>query len=612
MSGRAGIAATWAVALALLVVAGAGARPALTALITSYPSDPTTATEATFVFSADARDAVFACSLDGARATSCTSPIRYSGLALGQHKFALTAARGRERASLSHTWTIVPPAPRRQWLVVVVDGAGSVLSSPAGIACPGDCLEALADGTRVTLTASPGSGHELERWSGGCTGTGACSVTVGPQTFVKASFVPTAKPRVPTSLDLDRDGVPALRDDCSETVPWAEPLLYGCSLPDLLRGRDGGLLDDVYDFPGEYAQRFVGISKLKPVFRDLLQGISRIRKGAGLVEQGEVCKGAAAIGSGAEVLRMTTRKSSRIVAGLQASLTRAPSGGADAGVDDLRWAGARYRQGLVKTLSRDAARLRKVFAAACRGMGGRGTFVGVVAEIDAAGGQLRMKGGRRFALPNGGFGGSGLAEGARARIVARAAPGSPAVVESATGLDFGKIGKIEVPCVSLRIAPPQDFTKPSPVVHDPLGYFGYSNRYWLEEYVRWAATPECPKGDEARFSLHVVFTAPGELPKTIVDLTADDGAVARHIEPGPKTWTITVTERRQGHNCQTGDQPAPVTFEPTSATEPAAIRSPLSPAKSYPCPVVDVSTTVYKAQVRAPTTLFRSNRKSVV
>ncbi len=68
-------------------------------------------------------------------------------------------------------------------------GSGSVASSPAGIDCGADCTEAYDHGTAVTLTATPSVGSTFVGWSGGgCTGTGACTVTLTAVTSVTATF----------------------------------------------------------------------------------------------------------------------------------------------------------------------------------------------------------------------------------------------------------------------------------------------------------------------------------------------------------------------------------------------------------------------------------------
>ena len=67
-------------------------------------------------------------------------------------------------------------------------GIGSVVSTPAGINCGSDCTEAYNPGTVVTLTATPVSGSTFEGWSGACSGTGQCSVTMDANKTVTATF----------------------------------------------------------------------------------------------------------------------------------------------------------------------------------------------------------------------------------------------------------------------------------------------------------------------------------------------------------------------------------------------------------------------------------------
>jgi hypothetical protein len=68
-------------------------------------------------------------------------------------------------------------------------GAGSVSSSPAGIACGATCSHGFKAGTVVALAASPDSGSTFAGWSGGgCSGTGSCQVTLDTDTVVTANF----------------------------------------------------------------------------------------------------------------------------------------------------------------------------------------------------------------------------------------------------------------------------------------------------------------------------------------------------------------------------------------------------------------------------------------
>ncbi len=67
-------------------------------------------------------------------------------------------------------------------------GAGTVTSVPAGISCGPDCFEAYHSGTLVTLTAAPERGSVFTGWTGACTGTGPCRITMDSAQSVSASF----------------------------------------------------------------------------------------------------------------------------------------------------------------------------------------------------------------------------------------------------------------------------------------------------------------------------------------------------------------------------------------------------------------------------------------
>ena len=67
-------------------------------------------------------------------------------------------------------------------------GTGTVSSTPAGIDCGSDCSEAFPAGTPVSLTAAPDAGSTYTGWSGDCSGTGACQVTMDAARSVTATF----------------------------------------------------------------------------------------------------------------------------------------------------------------------------------------------------------------------------------------------------------------------------------------------------------------------------------------------------------------------------------------------------------------------------------------
>jgi hypothetical protein len=71
-------------------------------------------------------------------------------------------------------------------------GSGTVTSQPAGISCGATCSAAYAPGTAVTLTAGPGAGSVFGGWSGDCSGSGTCTVSMTQSRAVTATF--TAQP----------------------------------------------------------------------------------------------------------------------------------------------------------------------------------------------------------------------------------------------------------------------------------------------------------------------------------------------------------------------------------------------------------------------------------
>jgi List-Bact-rpt repeat protein len=67
-------------------------------------------------------------------------------------------------------------------------GDGTVMSSPASINCGSICTANFAQGTVVTLTASPNGNSNFTGWSAPCAGTGSCVITLTANTTVGAQF----------------------------------------------------------------------------------------------------------------------------------------------------------------------------------------------------------------------------------------------------------------------------------------------------------------------------------------------------------------------------------------------------------------------------------------
>jgi hypothetical protein len=97
--------------------------------ITGGPSNPTTATTASFTFSHTAYTS-FMCRLDSAAFAACTSPASYTGLAVGSHTFRVEAldANGVATQVASSTWTINAPGPTITMSVSPGNGHRTVFS----------------------------------------------------------------------------------------------------------------------------------------------------------------------------------------------------------------------------------------------------------------------------------------------------------------------------------------------------------------------------------------------------------------------------------------------------------------------------------------------------
>lgn len=67
--------------------------------------------------------------------------------------------------------------------------AGTVIASDGTINCGSTCRAYYRSGNAVTLTASPRRGYKFSKWTGACSGTGTCTVSINASKTVKAYFV---------------------------------------------------------------------------------------------------------------------------------------------------------------------------------------------------------------------------------------------------------------------------------------------------------------------------------------------------------------------------------------------------------------------------------------
>ena len=95
--------------------------------ITGHPASRSTQTTASFAFTDSQAGVRFSCQLDSGAFTTCASPVRYTGLRIGQHSFHVRAidAFGQTSGVASYTWTVaaryvMTVATAGQWALAAV------------------------------------------------------------------------------------------------------------------------------------------------------------------------------------------------------------------------------------------------------------------------------------------------------------------------------------------------------------------------------------------------------------------------------------------------------------------------------------------------------------
>jgi hypothetical protein len=83
---------------------------------------------------------------------------------------------------------IEPDYPLQKTLSVTIAGSGTVTSDPVGIACPTNCSAEFDAGSVVTLSVDPDDFWQFTGWSGACSGTGGCTLTMNANNSVTATF----------------------------------------------------------------------------------------------------------------------------------------------------------------------------------------------------------------------------------------------------------------------------------------------------------------------------------------------------------------------------------------------------------------------------------------
>jgi hypothetical protein len=104
------------------------------------------------------------------------------------------------------TATILPAVKLSVAVISDADASGTVTSNPAGIDCRDSCMQVLAAGSTVTLTAIPDEGISFYQWNANCqenvSGSPTCTVVLNQDLAVTAQFSqqPSAYPAAHPSL----------------------------------------------------------------------------------------------------------------------------------------------------------------------------------------------------------------------------------------------------------------------------------------------------------------------------------------------------------------------------------------------------------------------------
>ena len=128
----------------------------------------------------------------------------WSGACTGMRSCGLTMSASKSVTATFNGSGPPPPPPTQQTLTVSLagTGTGSVASSPAGIACGATCSANFTTGTVVTLTPTANTGSTFVSWSGACSGSGACMVTLNAVASVTATFDTVGPPPPPGANTL--------------------------------------------------------------------------------------------------------------------------------------------------------------------------------------------------------------------------------------------------------------------------------------------------------------------------------------------------------------------------------------------------------------------------
>lgn len=118
----------------------------------------------------------------------------------------------------------------RQTLTVSLAGNGTGAVTGSSIRCPSACTQSYAAGTSVTLTATPATGSRFSGWSGACSGSGTCTITMSSDRGVTATFALASTPARPSHTKITQSRINAKKHTASFSFTATGATGFRCEL----------------------------------------------------------------------------------------------------------------------------------------------------------------------------------------------------------------------------------------------------------------------------------------------------------------------------------------------------------------------------------------------